>query len=62
MGKSDQPVPEELRGLAVQRKGMKVGIVELREIQSDLEEYLFGFVELDKEYEEEIAKAEDLTH
>lgn len=62
MGKANHPVPEELRGIYAQRKGMKVGTVELREVPADLEEYLFGFIELDKEYEEEIAKSEDLTH
>jgi hypothetical protein len=61
-GKMSQVVPEELRGLYVQRKGMKVGTVELRDMPSDLGEHFIGFIELDKEYEEEIAKAEDLTH
>lgn len=61
-GKASHVVPEDLRGLYVQRKGMKVGNVELRDVPSDLAEHLIGFIELDKEYEEEIARAEDLTH
>lgn len=62
MAKTDRPIPDALRGLCVQRKGMKVGTIDLKDIPADLDEYFFGFIELDKKYEEVLAEAEDLVH
>jgi len=62
MARADSPVPEEIRGLYIQRKGMKIGKVDLRDFPADLEEFFFGFIQLDKDYEELIEEAEDLEH
>lgn len=62
MVKADSPVPEPLRGLYVQRKGMKVGLTDLRDFPPDLEEFFLGFIQLDKDYEQFIEEAEDLEH
>jgi len=62
MGKANKPVPDGVRGLYIQRKSMKVGCVELKDTPADLDEFFFGVIELDKEYEDLIAEAEDLVH
>lgn len=62
LAKADKPVPEDLRGLYMQRKGMKVGTIDLKDIPPDLEERFFGFIELDEKYEDLIAEAESLEH
>lgn len=62
MAKADPSIPESLRGLYVQRKGMKVGLADLRDFPPDLEEHFLGFIQLDKEYEHFIEEAEDLEH
>lgn len=62
MARANDSIAEDLRGLYVQRKGMKVGTIELKEMPTDLEDKFFGFIGLDKDYEDLIAEAEDLEH
>lgn len=62
MAKLDKPILEGLRGLYVQRKGMKVGLIDLKDMPPDLEDRFVGFIELDKDYEELIAEAESVEH
>ncbi len=62
MAKSEKPIPLDLQGLAIQRKGMKIGVLELKDMPAELEELFWGFVELDKDYEAQIEEAEDLEH
>lgn len=56
------PVREDLRGVAVHRKGMKVGDVRLSVVPKEIEDRFFGYVELDTEYEELISGLENTTH
>ena len=55
-------VREELRGVSVHRKGMKVGEVRLSVVPPEIEDRFFGYVELDQQYEELISNLENTTH
>jgi len=55
-------VPEDLRGLSVQRKGMKITTVDLKDVPSDLRDSFFGAIELDAGYEDLLEEAENLEH
>jgi hypothetical protein len=55
-------IPENLRGISIQRGGMKI-TKWLPEIGSpDISEHLFGFISFDKPLDLELAKAESSTH
>jgi hypothetical protein len=55
-------VREELRGVSVHRKGMKVGDVRLSAVPPEIEDRFFGYVELDQQYEDLISNLENTTH
>jgi hypothetical protein len=53
---------EELRGVSVHRRGMKVGTLHLSGIPEEISERFFGYVQLNPDFEELIAQAENTTH
>lgn len=59
---SGQVVREDLRGVSVHRRGMKVGEVRLSAIPPEIEDRFFGYVQLDEQYEELISSLENTTH
>ena len=55
-------LPEDIRGIAVQRGGMMVERLEPRYIPKGEEEKLFGYITFDKPLDLEMARAEASTH
>lgn len=62
MGRTAKPVPEGMRGICVQRKGMRICNVPLEDVPPELEDRLIGYVQLDEKYEQLIEEAEDPEH
>ena len=60
--KVEKTIDNHLQGLFVQRKGMKIGNVELRFIPEELKGKIIGYIQLDKKYENKIEEAENLEH
>jgi hypothetical protein len=56
----DHQIPEELRGINVHRKGMKIGILPLSGIPDEISDRLFGYIQLDDDYEELVK--DNITH
>lgn len=50
------------RGFSYYRKGMKIGAVDLRDIPLQLTDKLWGYIEVDSEWETALAEIEDSTH
>ncbi|GGM39416.1 hypothetical protein GCM10011351_26960 [Paraliobacillus quinghaiensis] len=59
---SDQLLPEELEGIYVYRKDMKVGVVKIDDVPQAIRGKYFGFVEVDETWEEELAEIENVEH
>lgn len=63
---SKRIIPEELRGIAIQRRGMKICNFSIRtgnpSIKTDIAEYLYGWITFNKEAEAELRAIEDPTH
>jgi hypothetical protein len=57
-----KPVLEQLLGVSVQRRGMKIGPVDVADVPPDIESAFFGYVELDDNYEALLAEVEDTVH
>ena len=55
-------IPEELRGFYFYRRGMKIGKIDLGEYEIQFGKPYFGFIELDEEWEEQLARYENSTH
>jgi len=55
-------IPDLLLGVSVQRRGMKIGPLDVADIPPDIEDAFFGYVELDENYETLLAEVEDTVH
>src|SRR6266571_2729502 len=55
-------VPEDIRGVAIQRGGMKVCSVEARYMPQDLADSIYGYVTLDREAERQLLIDESPEH
>ena len=55
-------VPEDLRGVAIQRGGMKVCSIDPRYMPQDLTDSIYGFITLDKEAERKLLMDESPEH
>lgn len=53
---------EELRGVCVQRRGMKVGILSLSGIPDEISDRFFGYIQLNPDFEDLLAETENTTH
>lgn len=49
-------------GISYYRKGMKIGEIELKDIPEKVRDKFWGYIEVDEEWEEELAKIEDAVH
>lgn len=58
---TEEELPEDLQGVYIYRKDMKVGEVPLN-IPSRIKKKYFGFIEVDEGWENELANIEDLEH
>lgn len=55
-------IPEELAGFYYYRRGMKVGQVNLDAYEKDINSRYYGFIELEPEWEDQLALIENSTH
>lgn len=49
-------------GISYYRKGMKIGEIELKNLPEKVKNKFWGFIEVDEEWEEELADIEDAVH
>lgn len=56
------PVPEDLRGVSVQRGGMKVCSIPMRYVPAEVAESVYGYATLDRELEHAILPHENPEH
>jgi hypothetical protein len=62
MFRSDKPVPEDVRGVAIQRDGMKICAVEPRYMGKEIAERLYGYINFGPDTEEAILEDEGIEH
>jgi hypothetical protein len=63
---SEKVIPEEFRGIAVQRAGMKINSFDIKTVipslTSEVADHLYGWITFDRVAEEELRGAEDPMH
>lgn len=59
---SDRSVPEDIRGVAIQRDGMKVCMIEPRYMGREIAERLYGYINFDADTEEALLEDEGIEH
>jgi len=57
-----KPVPEDIRGVSIQRGGMKICIVSHRYLPQNIAESIYGYVTFDEDTEKELRLLEDPEH
>jgi hypothetical protein len=55
-------VDDELKGIAIQRLGMKVCCLQLDELPSEMRDHIYGYVTLEEGWDDILRKAEGLEH
>jgi len=61
--RSDGTVPEDIRGIAIQRDGMKIYTIEPRYMmQREIAERLYGYINFDADTEEDLLQDEGIEH
>lgn len=50
------------QGISYYRRGMKIGRVDLNDIPAGIKDRFWGYIEVDKEWEEHLAEIEDAVH
>ncbi|MGE9965707.1 hypothetical protein ACQRAW_12925 [Fusicatenibacter saccharivorans] len=50
------------KGVSYYRRGMKIGSVDIADIPSSIKDRFWGYIEVDKEWEERLADIEDAVH
>lgn len=58
----DKDVPEDIRGIALQRGGMRVMRIEMKHVPSDIANKVYGFARFDRDLDEAMKALEDPTH
>jgi len=59
---SGRPVPEDIRGVAIQRDGMKICSIEPRYLGREIAEGLYGHITFDSDTEEALLEDEGIEH
>ena len=57
-----EPVPEDIRGVAIQRDGMKICTIEPKYISKEIGERLYGYINFDSDTEEDLLSDEGIEH
>ena len=52
----------EWRGISYYRKGMRIGLVDIADIPNAIKDRFWGYIEVDKEWEELLSEIEDAVH
>ena len=55
-------VSEELRGVSIQRGGMKVSSISIRYVTADIADSVYGYITLEKDYEDAVLPHENPEH
>lgn len=55
-------IPEDIRGVSIQRSGMKICSISLDYLPKEIGEGLFGYVIIDRDFETELLKDEGVEH
>lgn len=58
----DRPVPDDIRGVAIQRDGMKIYAIEPRYLGREISEKLYGYITFDSDTEEALLEDEGIEH
>jgi len=59
---SDRPIPDDIRGVALQRDGMKICTIEPRYLGREIAERLYGYINFDAHTEEALLVDEGIEH
>jgi len=59
---SGRPVPEDIRGVTIQRDGMKICSIEPRYLGREIAERLYGYITFDPDTEEALLEDEGIEH
>lgn len=59
---SNDDVPNDLNGISIQRGGMKVDVIEPKYLPRDISKSIYGYITVDDDVEDELKRAENLTH
>lgn len=59
---ADESVPEDMRGVAIQRNGMKICAIEPRYMGREIAERLYGYINFDPDTEELLLEDEGIEH
>lgn len=59
---NDKTVPEHIRGIAIQRDGMKICVIEPRYMGREIAEGLYGYINFDSDTEEVLLEDEGIEH
>jgi len=59
---ADGSVPEDMRGVAFQRDGMKICVIEIRYMGREIAERLYGYINFDPDTEEVLLEDEGIEH
>lgn len=62
MSKKGETIPENLRGVSIQRGGMKICTIEPRYLPKDIADSIYGYLTLDKKAESQLRKYENPEH
>lgn len=58
----DKPVPEDIRGVAIQRDGMKICIIQPWYLGREIAQRLYGYINFDADTEEALLEDEGIEH
>lgn len=58
----DKPVPEDIRGVAIQRDGMKICIIQPWYMGREIAQRLYGYINFDADTEEALLEDEGIEH
>jgi len=59
---SDRPMPEDIRGIAIQRGGMKVTSLPMKYVPREIATRVYGYVTVDSKLERALLKDEGIEH
>lgn len=59
---ADVPVPEDIRGISLQRNGMKICAIEPRYMGREIAERIYGYINFDTDTEESMLDDEGIEH
>lgn len=62
VSKSNKQIPEDLRGIAIQRSGMKICSIEPRYLSRDVAHGIYGYINFDSDTEEALLADEGIEH